>query len=293
MGFHKTVALITGGASGIGAALGEALAERGAHVVLADRQLERARERAESIREGGRGASAAELDVRDADAFAALARDVRAEHGQLDYLFNNAGIGIGGPAERYDVADWDDVLDVNVRGVAYGVQAAYPIMRAQGRGHIINTASMAGLLPAGNAASYLASKHAVVGLSKALRIEAARHGVRVSALCPGAIRTPILTGGEYGRHAGPKPSEAKMLELWEKLRPMDPAVFAREVLKDVAKNEPYIIVPRWWKAAWLLERVSPKLSLAVWSRIYEHSYDQLAMGDDAPSVESRDAAARA
>ena len=81
----------------------------------------------------------------------------------------------------YTLADRDDVLDVNVRGVAYGVQAVYPVMRAQGSGHIINTASMAGLLPTGEAGSYVASKHAVVGLSKVLRVEAKPYGVRVSA----------------------------------------------------------------------------------------------------------------
>jgi len=272
---HADTVLITGGASGIGRAIGEAMAAQGAVVVLADRQIELAKEVAAAITARGGRAEARELDVRDASAFVALAKDVSRRHGSLDYLFNNAGIGVGGEVSEYDRAAWDDVLDVNVRGVAYGVQAVYPIMRAQGSGHIINTASMAGLMPAAGAGSYTASKHAVVGLSKALRIEAARFGVRVSALCPGVIRTPILTGGRYGRKVGRRLSDERMKKLWDRLRPMDVDDFARLVLEDVAKNEPYIIVPRWWKAAWYIDRLSPKLSLWMWSRLHESSRKEI------------------
>jgi NAD(P)-dependent dehydrogenase (short-subunit alcohol dehydrogenase family) len=269
------VAIITGGASGIGKALGEVLAERGVEVVLADRQLAKAKAVASDIEARGMRASGVELDVRDAKAFTALAKDVRAKSGSVDYLFNNAGIGIGGMAESYAQADWDDVLDVNVRGVVHGVQAVYPIMRAQRSGHIVNTASMAGLLPGGNMVGYSMTKHAVVGLSKGLRIEARTHGVRVSVLCPGAIRTPILKGGEYGRHAGKKPTDAQMDAFWERMRPMDPRDLAVQTLAGVEKDEPYIIVPRWWKAIWLLERAAPKLSLALWSRVYAKSRAEL------------------
>ena len=272
----KRTALITGGASGIGCAIGKAMARRGKRVVLADRQFAQAREVAEGIVAGGGDAWACELDVRDAAAFADVARRVRDENGSVDYLFNNAGIGIGGEVADYDRHAWDDVLDVNVRGVAYGIQAVYPIMRAQGSGHIINTASMAGLLPAASAASYTASKHAVVGMSKALRIEAAVYGVRVSALCPGAIRTPILTGGVFGRQVGKYLPESKMRELWDRMKPMDPDRFAIEVLKDIDANEPYIIVPRWWKAVWLLERVAPRLSMHAWSRLYARTRAEVA-----------------
>ena len=124
------------------------------------------------------------------------------QSGRIDYLFNNAGIAVGGEVDSYTLDDWNDVFDLNLRGVVHGIQAVYPIMIQQHSGHIVNTASMAGLHATAGAASYTASKHAVVALSKALRVEAERHGVQVSVFCPGATRTPILAGGKYGRHNG-------------------------------------------------------------------------------------------
>lgn len=262
------VAFITGGASGIGAAIGKALARRGVDVVLADRQLELAEQVAEGIRQSDGRASAVELDVRDPARFASVVGETVARSGRIDYLFNNAGIGVAGDIAGYTLPDWYDVFDVNLRGVVHGIGAVYPVMRAQGSGHIINTASMAGLLPTSEAASYGATKHAVVGLSKTLRIEAEEHGVRVSALCPGVIRTPILTTGKYGRWNLKPGSEQKALELWEIMRPMDVDVFASKALRGVDRNQPIIIVPSWWKLLWWLERFSPSLSLWVWSRAH-------------------------
>ncbi|MCC7535990.1 MAG: SDR family oxidoreductase [Deltaproteobacteria bacterium] len=259
--YRDRIALVTGGASGIGAALGRALAERGAEVVLADRQLELAERVARSI---GPRASAVELDVRDAAAFERVASQLLARRRRIDLLLNNAGIGVGGEMDTYCVADWDDVIDVNLRGVAYGIQAVYPSMIRRGSGHIVNTASMAGLCTAAGHGSYVATKHAVVGLSKALRVEARRHGVRVSVLCPGVIRTPILRGGTYGRLNLDGLSEARLAQVWERFRPMDADAFARGALDAVARDEAIIVLPRWWKALWYLERLSPRLGMALW-----------------------------
>ncbi len=270
------VALITGGASGIGRAFAEELAGQGVEVVLADRQTELAEEVAEAIRKAGGRATACALDVRDAAQFQRVVDETVARTGRIDYLFNNAGIGVGGMIADYSLADWDDVLDVNVRGVAYGVNAVYEVMRAQRSGHIINTASMAGLLPTGEAGSYVASKHAVVGLSKVLRIEARQHGVRVSALCPGVIRTPIMTAGKYGRINLAPEAQPTMMKLWEQLRPMDPRVFARKALRQIARNVPIIVVPGWWRAFWFVERLSPRLSLWLWAKIYDRMQQELA-----------------
>src|SRR5256885_17231384 len=125
------VAIVTGGASGLGKALAELLAKRGVEIVVADRQLDLARSVADEIVHGGGKATAAELDVRSFASFAALAQETKKRAGTIDYLFNNAGIAVGGEMASYAVEDWDDVIDVNLRGVAYGIQAVYPIMIAQ------------------------------------------------------------------------------------------------------------------------------------------------------------------
>jgi NAD(P)-dependent dehydrogenase (short-subunit alcohol dehydrogenase family) len=152
---------------------------------------------------------------------------------------------------EYRLDDWRDVVDVNLMGVVHGVQASYGRMIAQGFGHIVNTASIAGLLPSPFMGSYTTTKHAVVGLSRALRAEAARYGVRVSTLCPGVIRTPILTGGRFGRMAQPI-DPGTILHMWEQLRPIDPEEFARRALRAVAQNRGTIIVPSWWRlVCWL------------------------------------------
>jgi NAD(P)-dependent dehydrogenase (short-subunit alcohol dehydrogenase family) len=260
---ENKVAIITGGASGIGRALGEELAHRGCEVVLADRQQGVAAEVAQGITDRGGRATAVELDVRDLPAFKAVAKDTVARSGRIDYLFNNAGIVVGGEMDTYLPEDWDDVIDVNLRGVAYGIQAVYPTMVEQRSGHIVNTASVAGLIPGPGEGSYTATKYAVVGVSKALRVEGERHGVRVSVLCPGAIRTPIFTGGLYGRLNAHNVPEHAIQRLWERMRPMPPEELARRTLDAVQRNEAIIVLPKWWKAFWYLDRLSPTLSLKL------------------------------
>ena len=261
------VAIVTGGASGIGRALSEELARRGVEVVVADRQADVAAQVADGIARNGGRATAAELDVRSFEAFERMVHDARRRAGRIDYLFNNAGIVVGGEMITYGLADWNDVLDVNVRGVVHGVQAVYPIMREQGSGHIINTASVAGLTPAPEG-SYTMSKWAVVGLSRALRVEGRLYGVRCSVLCPGAVRTPILTGGHFGR-MNMSISSDQIMQIWERMRPMAPAELARRALDDVERDRPVIIYPRWWRLLWYMERFAPSLSIRLWQRFLD------------------------
>jgi len=197
--------------------------------------------------------------VRDYPSFERAVAEAVQQSGRIDYLFNNAGIGVGGEVDSYTLDDWNDVFDVNLRGVVHGVQAVYPIMIRQHSGHIVNTASMAGLITTVGQASYTATKHAVVAISKTLRLEAERHGVQVSVFCPGAIRTPALTGGKFGRIPGV--SDEELLKFWEPLRPMAPKKFAERALRAVLRGDAIIVVPAWWKAFWYLERLSPALSM--------------------------------
>jgi NAD(P)-dependent dehydrogenase (short-subunit alcohol dehydrogenase family) len=253
------IAFVTGGASGIGAALATKLVDGGAEVWIADRQIGAAQELAQRLDSGGAKAHAIELDVRSYPSFESAVAEAVRQSGRIDYLFNNAGIGAGGEIDSYTLDDWNDVFDVNLRGVVHGIQAVYPIMIRQRSGHIVNTASMAGLVASPGAAAYTATKYAVVGISKALRVEAERHGVQVSVLCPGAIRTPALTGGKFGRI--PSISDEELLKSWERLRPMAPEKFAERALRAVLRGDAIIVVPTWWKAFWYLERLSPALSM--------------------------------
>jgi NAD(P)-dependent dehydrogenase (short-subunit alcohol dehydrogenase family) len=241
-GFDGKVAIVTGGGSGIGAALAAELRRRGATVVAADVV-------------GGD----APLDVRDREGFAALVGEVAAEHGRLDLLFNNAGISLGGETHLMDGSYFDRIIDVNLGGVVNGVLAAYPLMVDQGHGHIVNTASMAGLAPTPLVAGYAMTKHGVVGLSTSLRAEAARHGVRVSVLCPGSIDTPILDSSPPGDLPAPAPSTVTGREFMAiiKQKPVPAASVAGPALRGVARNRAVIIVPASAKALWYLQRLSP------------------------------------
>ena len=256
---HRRSAVVTGAASGIGRALAEQLASNGIQVTLADRQFELAERVATDIRAAGGVAAAAELDVRDAERFGDVVRSAAADAGRLDFLFNNAGVVVFGEVRDYEQSDWEHTIDVNLRGVAHGIQAAYPLMIEQGFGHIINTASMAGLVPGPLQGVYTATKHAVVALSRALRVEARRYGVRVSVVCPGVIRTPILSGGQYGtikRSVDPSILAAH----FDRLLPMDPERLAYRVLRAVDRNRAIIIEPKLGRLLWYLDRLLPGLA---------------------------------
>jgi NAD(P)-dependent dehydrogenase (short-subunit alcohol dehydrogenase family) len=282
--FQGKTVIITGGASGIGAALARRLASEGARLVLADRQADLADRVAGEIGKTGAEVRGAELDVRDPDAVEALVKATVARENKVDLFFNNAGIAVGGEMDNYARKDWDDVIDVNLRGVAYGIQAVYPQMIRQGFGHIVNTASMAGLAATGGGGSYVATKYAVVGLSKSLRVEAKKHGVKVSVLCPGAIATPILTGGRFGRHNFANVSKQDMLAMWAITRPMDPARFAAKAIDAIVENRAVIVVPSWWKAAWYLERFAPDLGEKVWGLVLNRIRRQIEEAGGRPST---------
>ncbi len=262
------VVIVTGGASGIGRALGVALVRRGDRVVLADVDGAAAAEVAEQLDAAGPGAAtAAAVDVREADAVTALVGGTAERHGRLDLLFNNAGVGIGGPAEELAPAHWDRTLDVNLRGVLHGVQAGYPLMLRQGHGHIVNTASLAGLLPTPGSAPYATTKWAVVGLSLSLRVEGAARGVRVSVVCPGGVDTPILDKGvpaDLPRVPSTEGLDARaVITRYSGGRLYSADALAADVLRGVDRNRPVIVAPRQARVLWRLMRLSPSLTMRM------------------------------
>ena len=257
-------AIVTGGGSGIGAALTRALAAAGAEVVCADIDLAAAEKTVAGLSGPGAG-RAVLLDVTDAAAVQQVVDDVVGTQGRLDLMFNNAGISLLGDTEEITLEQWDSIIDINIRGVVHGVHAAYPQMIAQGGGHIVNTASAGGLLAAGLLTSYVMTKHAVVGLSLALRTEAASRNVGVTAVCPSAVNTPILDKGELGAVKG----RDYFLKGQGIRKPVDPDVLAAKVLAAVAANRPLLVEPVQARVAWRLARLSPGFVLRSGTRFVE------------------------
>lgn len=251
------VAIITGGAGGIGKALGEELAARGCYLVLADINSELLEKTGAELRASGAQLDAKTVDVRDAAQVQALVDGAHRELGRIDYIFNNAGVNLCAELRDTTLEDWNLLIDVNLRGVVHGVHAAYPIMREQGFGHIINTASAAGLIPAAAEGAYAATKHAVVGLSSTLRIEAASFGVKVSVVCPGLVDTPILDSTKYVK------LHPDALRKVSPGKPIPPRKAARQILRDVDRNRFYIVLTATVHALWRLHRYAPGTSLGI------------------------------
>ena len=247
-----STAIVTGGGSGIGASLVRALVAEGVHVACADVDLGAATRTVSSVVGPGE-AWPVRLDVTDAAWVQATVDAVVEREGRLDLLFNNAGITFGGETEDLTLDQWNAIIDVNIRGVVHGVAAAYPLMIRQGHGRIVNTASMGGLMAAGLITSYVMTKHAVVGLSLALRSEAAAKGVGVTVVCPSAVETPILEKGHVGRFHG----RDYYLKGQGVRHPLDPDVFAQQVLEAVRRDEAMLVTPRTARIAWRLGRYAP------------------------------------
>jgi NAD(P)-dependent dehydrogenase (short-subunit alcohol dehydrogenase family) len=187
------VAVITGAGSGIGAALAHACAGRGMHIVAADIELDAAERTVNELRSRGSQAVAVEVNVARRDAVQHLAERTREAFGACHLLCNNAGVSVNRPVAECTAADWEWVWSVNVAGITHAIEAFMPMLREQTEAsHIVNTASMAGLIPLPGFGAYVASKYAVVGLSEVLHQELADTLTGVSILCPGVVDTQIF-----------------------------------------------------------------------------------------------------
>jgi NAD(P)-dependent dehydrogenase (short-subunit alcohol dehydrogenase family) len=209
------VAIVTGAGSGIGRASVAAFAAEGARVLAADVDEDAGAETVRAVHAEGGEATFARVDVaRAADVEAMVAAAVRA-YGGLDVLFNNAGVILSASAVDTTEEQWDRVLGINLRGVWLGIKHAAPEIRKRGGGSIVNTASVHGLATVAGVAAYATSKHGVIGLTRAAALELAPWGIRVNAILPGAVDTPLLRSNL--RDAG---DEAEGFEALSALEPI-------------------------------------------------------------------------
>ncbi len=245
--FTGRVAVVTGGGGGIGAALAEAFATRGARVVVADLDLGAAEEVAARLRATGGDVVAVRTDVSDRDAVRALADETVARFGAVHVVCNNAGVATFGELATATHADWEFTMRVNFWGVVHGVEAFVPRLLAQGQGgHVVNTASMAGLVGMQWLGVYCASKFAVVGLSEALHREMKPHGIGVSVLCPMIVATNINENSAIRRPAELRnPGEPVVPPAGAMVgSTITPEEAARRVIRAIERGDLYVLTHR-------------------------------------------------
>ncbi|MBV1876607.1 MAG: SDR family NAD(P)-dependent oxidoreductase [Pseudomonadales bacterium] len=237
------VAFITGAASGMGLGMARAFAEAGMKVMLSDIEDEPLQAQVDDLKSKGFDVAGVQVDVTSEEALHAAADKTLQTFGKVHVLCNNAGIGVGGKSESCDLRNWRWCMDVNLWGVVYGLQAFVHHIKAHGEGgHVVSTASMAGMYGVRNLGPYNAAKFAVVGVMETMMAENRDTGVGVSVLCPGAVATNIANSTrnrqeEYGGSATPSNLDISAAALAQGLHP---DVVGKLVLEAILKNQPYI-----------------------------------------------------
>jgi NAD(P)-dependent dehydrogenase (short-subunit alcohol dehydrogenase family) len=255
-------AVVTGAGSGLGRALCVELARRGARVVASDRDLEAARETVAALERGGAEAYAVRCDVSQAAEVEGLAGEAERLLGGVDLIVNNAGVALSGRIGEVSLEDWRWMLSVNLWGVIHGCHAFVPRLRRQGRGHVLNVASAAGLIPGPPLSPYSTAKAAVVGLSETLFAEAASDGVGVTVLCPTFFETNIMRSGRGAEESFQAVAGERMRR--SKVQAED---VARAALDGVMRGALYVLPHADGRWAWRLKRLMPARFHAMLPRL--------------------------
>jgi NAD(P)-dependent dehydrogenase (short-subunit alcohol dehydrogenase family) len=266
--------VITGAGSGIGRATALRFARAGARLHLVDIAPAGLAAVCTEAEASGARTTPHHVDCTDAAAMERLAATIYAEpEGRVDVLHNNAGVCLGGPIENISLEDWRWIVDVNLWGVVHGVRSFVPRMIAQGKGgHVVNTASMAGVIGLPFVAPYCATKFAVMGLSESLSAELARHGIHVSVICPGGTRTGVLANARLELPERFSTWLTKAMARWAP----DPDAVARQVVEAVRAERSFVMTGVDLLPLWALRRLSIPLYHRVAGALTTWAYAALS-----------------
>ncbi len=256
------VAVVTGAASGIGRGTSLELAKAGAHVVVADINESGLQEVKQEIERLGRKALPVHCDVSKKEELERLAKRAVTEMGQVDILYNNAGVAVGGAMKDMTLADWEWLVDINLWAPIRLTHYLLPHMIERGRGHIVTTASMAGIVGVSGLAAYCVTKFGMVGMSEALRGEVADNGIDVSVVCPGYVKTNIVRAARYKGASAAMIKEDGMppLPSWYGY-PVEKA--AKDIVRGIREGKGYILIGPDAPILWQLKRLSPEIIFRI------------------------------
>jgi NAD(P)-dependent dehydrogenase (short-subunit alcohol dehydrogenase family) len=257
--------LITGAASGIGRATALAAAANGARLLLTDLQEQGLHDTADRVRAAGAAVDYLKaVDVSDHAAVATMADEIHATHGSLDILMNVAGISAWGTVENLEHRHWQRMIDVNLMGPIHVIESFVPAMITAGRGgHLVNVSSAAGLFGLPWHAAYSASKFGLRGVSEVLRFDLRRHGIGVTLVCPGAVRTPLVGTVEIAGINRDDPYFAKLVARFEK-HAVSPEHVASTILDAIEKNRYLVFTSRDIQIGhWFQRKFAPPYELAM------------------------------
>lgn len=251
------VAAITGAGSGMGRALARRLAALGAHVAISDVGEQALAETAAQIAELPGDCVASVVDVADREAVERWAAETEKHFGKVNYIFNNAGVSVTGNVDVLSLKDFEWLMNINFWGVVHGTQAFLPYLHAAAHGHVVNTASIFGVIAVPTQSAYNASKFAVRGFTEALRQELGDTTVGVSCVCPGGVKTNIVNSSRYIPQDNAAPTKESMAASFEELAGLTSAQAADIILRGVLRNKARILVGTDAKIIALLHQLLP------------------------------------